>query len=154
MTRDRRSASPPAGAAPRDRSAVAVTRRLVLPGGVLVLAGVVVAYVAAVDPNQAGNYPTCPFLSLTGRQCPGCGSLRTIHALAHGEVREALGLNLFAMVMLPVLAFFWGRWTVARALDRPSRTKAGDPRLIWGLLGAVMLFWLVRNLPFGAFLSA
>src|SRR4051812_28285915 len=125
MTRDRPAAPPLEGTAPRDRSAVAATRRLVLPSGVLVLAGVVVGYVAVIDPNQGGNYPTCPFLSLTGCQCPGCGSLRTIHALAHGDMREALGLNLFAVAMLPVLAFFWGRWTVARARGRPARTRAG-----------------------------
>ncbi|WP_272498158.1 hypothetical protein [Actinomadura terrae] len=43
---------------------------------------------------------------------------------------------------------------MARAQGRPSRAKEGDPRLVWALLGAVMLFWLVRNLPFGAFLGA
>jgi hypothetical protein len=34
------------------------------------------ALVHVVDPNDSGNYPTCPFLALTGRFCPGCGSLR------------------------------------------------------------------------------
>jgi hypothetical protein len=56
--------------------------------------------------------------------------------------------------MLPVLAFFWTRWTVARARRRPVRRRVGDPRLIWGLFGLVLAFWLVRNLPFGAFLAA
>ncbi|WP_246342706.1 DUF2752 domain-containing protein [Actinomadura verrucosospora] len=138
----------------RDRSPVAAARRLSRPAGVLVLAVPVVCYVAAVDPGQAGHYPTCPFLALTGYECPGCGALRTIHALAHGHLREALGLNVFAVVMIPVLAFFWLRWTAARALDRPVRTRVADPRLIWAFLGAVLLFWLVRNLPFGAVLAA
>jgi len=120
---------------PRDRSAVAVARRLLMPGGVLLLAASVVSYVAVVDPNAEGHYPTCPFL-------------------AHGHVREAFGLNVFAIAMLPVLAFFWVRWTVARALDRPTRTKASDPRLTWALFTGIVLFWLVRNLPFGAFLAA
>ena len=129
-------------------------RSLAAPGGVLVLATAVIAVVAVVDPNERGTYPTCPFLALTGFQCPGCGSLRMVHALAHGRVAEAISLNVFAVAMLPLLAFFWARWTVARARGRPSRTRAGDPRLIWGLLVAVLGFWIMRNLPAGAALAA
>lgn len=136
------------------RPAVATARRLARPAGVLAAAVAAVSYVAAIDPNQEGHYPTCPFLSLTGLQCPGCGSLRTVHALAHGRLDEAVALNVFAVAMFPLLAFFWLRWTRARALDRPTRTKVAHPALIWALFGAVLLFWLVRNLPFGAFLAA
>ncbi|GAA4065147.1 DUF2752 domain-containing protein [Actinomadura miaoliensis] len=145
MTNDRWSALPMPGG---------LAGRLAAPVGVLLLTGAVVSYVAAVDPNEDGHYPTCPFLALTGYQCPGCGALRTVHALAHGQLGQALGLNVFVVAMLPVLAFFWLRWTIARAGDRPTRTKAGDPRLIWALFALVMAFWLVRNLPFGAFLAA
>ena len=138
----------------RDRRPVAAVRRLWRPVGVLILAVSVVSYVAAVDPGEAGHYPTCPFLALTGYECPGCGALRTIHAVAHGQLRDAVGLNVFAVVMIPVLAFFWVRWAAARALDRPVRSRVADPRLIWAVLGVVLLFWVARNLPFGAFLAA
>ncbi|TDC76874.1 DUF2752 domain-containing protein [Actinomadura sp. 7K507] len=124
------------------------------PGGVLLLTTAVVSYIAAVDPNEQGHYPTCPFLALTGLQCPGCGSMRTIHALAHGDVPTALGLNVLTLAAIPALAFFWFRWAKARAQDRPTRTKAAHPALIWAFFGAVLLFWLVRNLPFGSFLAA
>jgi hypothetical protein len=126
---------------------------LLAPGGVLALAAAVLVYVGSVDPNQRGHYPTCPFLLLTGLYCPGCGSLRMTHALAHGHLGEAVGHNVFAVAMLPVLGFFWIRWTIARAQGRPTRTKAGDPRLIWALFAAVMVFWILRNLPFGQVLA-
>ncbi|MFF5265505.1 DUF2752 domain-containing protein [Actinomadura viridis] len=129
-------------------------RGLWAPAGVIVAAAAVVTFVALVDPNEQGHYPTCPFLALTGYQCPGCGSLRTLHALAHGQLADAVALNVFTVAMVPLLAFFWLRWTAARARGRPARTRAGDPRLIWLLFAVVMLFWLVRNLPFGAFLAA
>lgn len=135
-----------------DRHPLAV--RLLRPGGVLVLSVAAVLYVAAVDPNEAGHYPTCPFLALTGFQCPGCGSMRTVHALAHGHLREAFGLNVLTVAMLPVLVFFWLRWVRARALDRPVRTKVAHPALIWALFGAILLFWLIRNLPAGSALAA
>ncbi|MFG2007167.1 DUF2752 domain-containing protein [Spirillospora sp. NPDC048911] len=128
--------------------------RLAMPAGVLLVTAAVVSYLAAVDPNESGHYPTCPFLAVTGYQCPGCGSLRTIHALTHGDLGTALGLNVFTVAMIPVLAYFWIRWTFARARGRPARTKPADPRLIWAFLALVLLFWLIRNLPFGTFLAA
>ncbi|WP_081640024.1 DUF2752 domain-containing protein [Actinomadura flavalba] len=143
--------APPTNGSPRSGNRLV---RVLPPLGVAALAMAGVVFVGVVDPNEAGHYPTCPFLSLTGYQCPGCGALRTFHALAHGDLGTAFTLNVFVLAMLPVLAFFWVRWTVARARDRPTRTKAGDPRLIWLLFVLVMLFWLVRNLPFGAFLAA
>ncbi|WP_243718432.1 DUF2752 domain-containing protein [Actinomadura sp. KC06] len=139
---------------PRDRAAVAGALRLLRPGAVLAAAVAAVSYVAAVDPNEDGHYPTCPFLSVTGLQCPGCGSMRTVHALAHGRIDDAVGLNVLAVAAIPLMAFFWLRWARARALDRPVRTKASHPALIWALFGTIMLFWLVRNLPFGSFLAA
>jgi hypothetical protein len=136
------------------RAGAGLAVRLLRPGAVLVLSVAAVCYVAAVDPNEAGHYPTCPFLAVTGFQCPGCGSMRAVHALAHGRIGEAFGLNVLTMAMLPLLAFFWLRWARARALDRPVRTKVAHPVLIWTLFGAVLLFWLIRNLPVGSFLAA
>ena len=42
-----------------------------------------------VDPNQPGHYPTDPFLAITGLYCPGCGTLRALHALARGDLLTA-----------------------------------------------------------------
>lgn len=148
MNDERRSVPIVSGGPPVGR-----LRRLAAPVGVLALAAGVVTYVGAVDPNEPGHYPTCPFLYLTGLQCPGCGSLRTVHALAHGDVGTALGLNALTVAMVPVLLFFWGRWALARARNRPSRKRAGSPWAIWGLFAVVIVFWVVRNLPFGAFLA-
>ena len=85
---------------------------LLAPGGVAASVAVLFVYVGAVDPNQHGHYPTCPYLLLTGLYCPGCGTLRMIHALAHGHFGEAFGRNMLAFFLLPLLAFIWARWTV------------------------------------------
>lgn len=45
---------------------IMAARGLRAPAGVLVAAAAVVAFVAVVDPNEQGHYPTCPFLALTG----------------------------------------------------------------------------------------
>ncbi|MGV9305148.1 MULTISPECIES: DUF2752 domain-containing protein [unclassified Nonomuraea] len=129
-------------------------RKAVLaPLGVALVAGAAFAYVGLVDPNQPGHYPACPFLALTGWYCPGCGGLRAAHALAHLDPVAALGLNPLIVLAVPVLAYFWTRWLVAGWRGRPWRPPAPRPLLIWSLLALILVFWVVRNLPFGAFLA-
>ncbi|WP_113702740.1 DUF2752 domain-containing protein [Nonomuraea lactucae] len=128
-------------------------RSVLAPLGVAAATGAVFAFVGSVDPNEPGHYPTCPFLWATGLYCPGCGTLRTIHALAHLDPVAALGLNPLAVVMIPFLVFWWGRWLVRAWQGRPSRTKLAHPAWLWAFLGVVLVYWVVRNLPFGAFLA-
>ena len=126
---------------------------LLAPLGVAAATGAVFAVVGTVDPNEPGHYPTCPFLWLTGLYCPGCGTLRTIHALAHLDPVAALGLNPLAVATVPFLLFWWGRWVVRAWQGRPRRTTLAHPAWLWAFIGVVMVYWVVRNLPFGAFLA-
>lgn len=122
------------------------------PVAVLAVGAAAFAVVALVDPNEPGHYPTCPFLALTGHWCPGCGSLRAMHALTQGDLGTAAGLNVLALASLPVLAVIWVRWA--------RRSWTGSPRAhpvpavwLWTLAAAVVVFGLVRNLPFGSALA-
>jgi hypothetical protein len=126
--------------------------RLLAP--VVSLAGLAAAttYVGLVDPNRPGHYPVCPLLRFTGLYCPGCGGLRCVHALAHADIPAAVGFNAFAVAMLPVVAVVWLRWAVRTVRGLP-RTTAADPRLVRALVAGIILFAVVRNLPFGAFLA-
>lgn len=125
---------------------------LLAPGAVLLATAGAITYLGVVDPNEPGHYPTCPWLYFTGAYCPGCGSLRMFHALAHGDFAEAFGRNPLAFVMLPVLAYMWGAWTVRRARGRP-RDRVPHAGLIWLFLVVLIVFWVVRNLPFGQALA-
>jgi Protein of unknown function (DUF2752) len=126
---------------------------LLAPLGVAAATGAVFTVVGMVNPNEPGHYPTCPFLAVTGLYCPGCGTLRTIHALAHLDPVAALGLNPLAVATIPFLLFWWGRWVVRTVQDRPRRTTLAHPAWLWVFLGVVLVYWVVRNLPFGAFLA-
>ncbi len=109
--------------------------------------------VVLVDPNEAGHYPSCPLLTLTGLQCPGCGTLRAVHALAHGDLVEALDLNVLAVLLLPLAVMGWLAW-VRYALGARSRPPDLPGWAAPVLAVAVPTFWLVRNLPWGAALAA
>jgi hypothetical protein len=134
---------------------VAIRRGLAgLTGPVASVAAAAAAFavVALVDPNQPGHYPTCPFFAVTGHWCPGCGSLRAMHALTRGDVTAAAGLNVLALASLPVLAVIWLRWARRRWTGAP-RAQPAPAALIWALAAGVLLFGLIRNLPFGAALA-
>ncbi|TYB67917.1 DUF2752 domain-containing protein [Nonomuraea sp. PA05] len=128
-------------------------KELLAPLGVAAATGAAFAIVGVIDPNEPGHYPTCPFLWITGLYCPGCGTLRTMHALAHLDPVAALGLNPLAVAMIPFLVFWWGRWVVRAWQGRPRRTTLAHPAWLWAFLAIVLVYWVVRNLPFGAFLA-
>jgi len=109
-----------------------------------------------VDPNQPGHYPSCPILFLTGRWCPGCGGLRALHDLLHGQIAAAISANLVVVLMVPVAMVLWGRWLVLRSarIGTESRLRRSVPSwLLWFALGVVLLFWVLRNLPGTAWLA-
>jgi hypothetical protein len=128
-------------------------RALGPPAAVFAAAAAAATYVAMVDPNEQGHYPACPFRSLTGCYCPGCGSLRMIHAAAHGHIGEAFGRNPLAFALLPVFGYVWVRWAVAAARGRPASYVLFRPWLVWAFIPLVLAFWLVRNLPAGRALA-
>lgn len=121
-------------------------RRLADPVAVAAagLAGLVL--VARVDPNEAGHYPVCPFLSLTGLFCPGCGTLRALHALTHGDLATGFARNPLTMLTVPFLLVVWLAWAV-RELRGRGRATMAPAWLLWCLAAAQVLFWVLRNLP-------
>ncbi|WP_239128076.1 DUF2752 domain-containing protein [Planobispora siamensis] len=139
------------------RGETALTRRrgmrVAAPLATAAAAAAAVAYVAAVDPNEPGHYPSCPFLVLTGLYCPGCGGLRAVHALANGDPVAALGLNPLLVLMVPALAVLWGHWTLRSWKGEPFARKAPRAVYAWILLALMIGFWIARNLPFADFLA-
>jgi hypothetical protein len=116
------------------------------PALVAASAAAALAWVGTVDPNEPGHYPTCPFLAVTGWFCPGCGSLRALHALVHGDLRSALARNPLMVITVPALALWWAAWLV-RAVRQRSRRWAAPAWSIWALLVVVLVFAVARNVP-------
>jgi len=97
-------------------------------------------------PDHYAIYPRCPFYSLFGVQCPGCGATRALSALLRGHFSEAVRHNLLLVTLAPIAAVILGfeaysalRWNRWRPLRIPS------PAVI-GVAVAGLLFGLVRDL--------
>ncbi|MGK5551091.1 DUF2752 domain-containing protein [Actinomadura kijaniata] len=128
-------------------------RALLLPLAVLAGVAAAVAVLAVRDPHEPGHYPACPFLTVTGLYCPGCGGLRMVNALAHGRVGAAFDSNPLAFLLLPVAAWLWAVWTVHRARGLPTRSALLTRNAGIALLAVAVAFGIARNLPFGSFLA-
>ncbi|MFI1567396.1 DUF2752 domain-containing protein [Streptomyces sp. NPDC020490] len=133
---------------PHTRTAAA---RLAVPAGILAAVAGAFAYVGAVDPNEPGHYPACPLLAYTGVYCPGCGGLRSAHAFVHGDFAAALRDNAPAVVGYLGFAVLWTVWVVRAARGRPLRIEPG-PVPLWTAGVLLLVFTVVRNLPFGGWL--
>lgn len=88
----------------------------------------------------------CPFLSLTGLYCPGCGTLRGLHSLTQGDVATGFDRNPMTMLTLPFLLALWGAWAM-REVRGHGRTTLAPAWLLWLLAAAQLLFWVLRNVP-------
>ncbi|WP_286175274.1 DUF2752 domain-containing protein [Mycobacterium sp. DL99] len=75
------------------------------------------------DPTTPGGpLPVCPTKLLFGVSCPGCGSLRMIYSLQHGDIVAAIGFNVVTLLALALLSYAYAAWTYTRLTGRPVRT--------------------------------
>ncbi len=106
---------------------------------------VIVAIYGTFDP-AAHPFPPCPFRTLTGLMCPGCGAQRAIHQVLNGHPAQAMQLH---PLILPGIVYI----TAGLVLPvlRPSLYARLRPvffgsRAAWIALAVIMTFWIGRNI--------
>jgi Protein of unknown function (DUF2752) len=98
------------------------------------------------DPARHAIYPVCYFHRFTGLDCPGCGSLRAMHHLLHGELLLAFRFNPLLITALPWLLVWVIRGTIRAGQGKPN-SFAVPTAWYWYLLAVIIVFGVVRNLP-------
>jgi hypothetical protein len=98
-----------------------------------------------LDPEHR-HLPLCPFHALSGLQCPLCGGLRAVDALAHGRITPALHDNVLVVAAVPIATAVWLLWlaTAGTARHRQAWPRAATVAVIV----LATCFTIVRNLPF------
>ncbi len=118
---------------------------LALPAGI----ALVLVYMAL-----GGVGLRCPFYTLTGLYCPGCGSGRAVYSALHGRFAESFRQN--PALYFPgipaglVLLHEYARLVFPRLGLRPVRVSRG---VALGLTLALIAYWIARNIPAFSFLA-
>jgi hypothetical protein len=126
------------------------TRRLLLLLAALVLPPLSVL-LYSFPPTESSYYPRCFFHAATGLHCAGCGTTRCLHALLHGLFAQALAYNALSVAILPYMLFWGARVSWAALRGQPSPRPLLPPWVSRAFLVVVLLFWVLRNVPYYPF---
>lgn len=127
-----------------------ISRRMMVVGMMLPIAAALIL-LRIYDPATSTLFPPCPVYFLTGWYCPGCGSLRAMHQLLHGQVRVAWAMNPLSVPLFPFLAYGLAAEAMLYARGRKLPLLVLPGAWIRALCAAILLFGIARNLPFHPF---
>jgi len=118
--------------------------------GALGVGGIVLAHF--VNPSRDQWLARCPFHELTGLWCPGCGVTRATCALARGDVVDAIRHNVLFVPALVLFTWVWVSYALRAFVPategaRWARSPLRWLRRPWWLVGIVIGFWILRNVP-------
>src|SRR5271165_5376914 len=126
--------------------------RLRAPLAVAASTTLVCAAIWVGDPTTPhGPLPVCPTKALLGIDCPGCGSMRMLYSLMHGNLPAAVRFNALGLVAVVLLVWAYAAWTYGRVTGRRVR---GWQQKRWSAVVALLLvaaWFMVRNIPFAPF---
>jgi hypothetical protein len=105
-------------------------------------------------PAASHFYPKCIFYQLTGLYCPGCGSQRSVSALLHGKIMQAISYNALFVASLPFILFsaFAFTWNIFRN-NKIRQTLFYSRSFIKIVFITIVLFGILRNIHFKPFSS-
>jgi len=112
----------------------------------------ILAYIFFAPPcNDSKFYPPCLFHQISGLYCPSCGSTRAAHHLLHGRLMEAFSSNPLATFAIPPLIVFLIMLIRFACTGKTCKHPPFKMSYIWYLLIPLLLFGVLRNLPFYPF---
>jgi len=127
---------------PSEKS-IKTEKKLFIVLSLLCLAGLVLLYRA--HPSTY-SLPRCPFYSLTGCYCPGCGSLRATHYLLQGNWTASLRYHPLLIPLFCFLSFLYVKRVYEFFLGR-NIVHRWELRLCIVVVAVWMAFFLLRNVP-------
>ena len=109
-----------------------------------VITGLVLIY--TFNPVTATSIPDCPFHYFTGLFCPGCGTLRALHNILHGNFSSGFDFNPLLVILLPYITYgiiskFVNYLTGKHMFNYEISSKGS-----YALLIAICVYMIARNI--------
>ncbi|HOA30450.1 MAG TPA: DUF2752 domain-containing protein [Clostridia bacterium] len=98
------------------------------------------------EPVKGGIFPPCPFNYLTGLYCPGCGILRGIHSLLHGNLLKAMDYNILMVLSLPLVFYLYLMELGIKIKGKPLvKTRPFSKTFYTITITVIVVYWILRN---------
>lgn len=150
----------------RHRSTAVRRRAATVAVGVAGAGWIGIAGFLTRDERAAAAVPIgCPFAALTGLDCPGCGSTRSLGALTRFDLPAAFDHHLLVPFALVFLVASFVAWTAAAWRHRPVADELGGPVfaatdlvrrpvVTVAIAVVVVVFTVARNLEVASYLAS
>ena len=104
-----------------------------------------------INPVEHQLFPKCIFHSVTGYHCPGCGSQRAIHSLMHLNFKGVISNNFLLLPAAFLIIYHYLHPVLNKKLKWKLQNIFYFKKTPWIIFGVVVLFWILRNLPWYPF---
>lgn len=125
---------------------MATTRSKIFIISIAIIALAVLSLYFFWNPSEHILFPKCPFYSLTGIYCAGCGSQRAIHQIANGNIITGIRHNYLLMIVFLVLSYKTLLFILNKIYSKSYFDIFHKPLATKIILIVVLLFWLLRNI--------
>ncbi|MBQ8674296.1 MAG: DUF2752 domain-containing protein [Bacteroides sp.] len=99
------------------------------------------------NPSDSVFFPKCPWLMLTGTECPSCGVQRFIHHLLNGRLLTAFHTNPFLTLALPYAALaVLGKWYNYKGIFNGVNRFVYHRITLYIYVFIFLFWWVYRNL--------
>lgn len=109
-----------------------------------IIVGITILYL--YNPEKKGIFPPCPFKYITGLYCPGCGTLRGIHQLLHGNFLKALHMNPLMVLSIPFIVFVKAYEWYHKFIKNNNKRLVFTHNFYIILLTIIFSYWILRNI--------
>lgn len=116
--------------------------------GFTILSFIFLVFIYSNINPETSRFPKCPFKTITGYQCPGCGSQRALHHLLNQDLTKAFESNALLILSIPyILILLVSEYfkTKNQFLNRIYQ-KLYSPKAIYILLAIIISWWIFRNI--------
>ena len=93
-----------------------------------------------------GFYIPCPFRTLTGLKCPGCGLSHAAQDIIRLDFKAAIHDNALSLVIFPYLGFMIYRNYLYLSGKKDTPSEVIGRRIDVIFLVMILFWWIIRNI--------